>query len=93
MAEQNGNGSIKGLKFDFRTITAFEVDDFLKVFKSSDIRKQAETLAKFCTACPPEWGKYDDPETFGKLPWRGEDGTFNHARSAFMDAFNDPAKN
>lgn len=90
MADENGN--IKGLKFDFTKITAYEVDEFLKVFKSSDIRKQAEVIARFCTACPHDWGDCKTPDTFGNLPWKGE-VSFQTVRVAFMDAFNDPAKN
>lgn len=94
MAEDKNGAAPKNgrLKFDFSTVTAFEVDEMMKTFRVADIRQHAALIARFCSACPPEWGDPKDPDTFGKRPWFGEDNWLS-VKEAFLAAFADPAKN
>lgn len=50
----------------------------------------ANLLAKIVIACPEEWGKPDDPETYVNLPWK------THFQNVIVDmvtAINEDPKN
>lgn|GEM_PF-3609371 len=80
------------VEFDFTRITARQVAEMLKDFKSGDIQGQAAIIARFCKTCPAAWGDPAQADTFYDLPWWGGAG-FRALRDKFMTDFNDPGKN
>lgn len=86
----NGNSETNGaLQFDIDALGKIKAREMHTLMKPSDLEAVAAVLAKYITACPPEWGDPKSPDTYMDLPFKGE----TNSLTAVMNAMGDALKN
>ena len=59
------------ITFDLKSITARQMQAFLKAVADSDFEIMANTFTSVVVECPAQWGDPKNPETYLDLPYYG----------------------